>query len=239
MIQLPIEIGDVILTGRFKNKKVTVKEIGKDEHGLPTVNGRGIMKIRIQKLMAPKVKEDLSESIRKIVRKIITEIDVTDRPDLEAEARRYAEIANKMKMLEAELEELAKEYEPLDDKFRKELEVIGETKNTFIRAGKLLIKIERASYDKKNKSYKTGWDYLYPRVQGQMKKIADEAMAMVETTSKVKSKIAVVHGESVIKEGKFIDLVNKLSNWIKGKINKLSSLNKQANIDLDKLEKVI
>lgn len=54
MIKLPIEIGDILLVGRFKNKRIKVKEIGTDEHGLPTVNGRGILKIRIEKLMEPK-----------------------------------------------------------------------------------------------------------------------------------------------------------------------------------------
>lgn len=54
MIKLPIEIGDILLVGRFKNKRIKVKEIGIDEHGLPTVNGRGILKIRIEKLMEPK-----------------------------------------------------------------------------------------------------------------------------------------------------------------------------------------
>jgi len=34
----------------LKNKKVFVKEIGVDEHGLPTVNGKPILKIRISKL---------------------------------------------------------------------------------------------------------------------------------------------------------------------------------------------
>lgn len=64
MIQIPLEIGDVILTGRFKNHRVSVKEIETDEHGLPTVNGRGILKIRIEKLMKPKqpVKEGLQVS---------------------------------------------------------------------------------------------------------------------------------------------------------------------------------
>lgn len=63
MIQLPIEIGDIILTGKFRNKRVVVKEIGVDEHNLPTVNGRGILKIRIEKLMKPKVnKKEIKES---------------------------------------------------------------------------------------------------------------------------------------------------------------------------------
>lgn len=61
MITIPLEIGDLILTGKFKNKKVIVKEIGYDEFGLPTVNGRGIMKIRIAKLMKDK---PMSRSIK-------------------------------------------------------------------------------------------------------------------------------------------------------------------------------
>lgn len=61
MITIPLEIGDLILAGKFKNKKIIVKEIGYDEYGLPTVNGRGIMKIRIAKLMKDK---PMSRSIK-------------------------------------------------------------------------------------------------------------------------------------------------------------------------------
>lgn len=50
MIQLPIEIGDTLLGGKFKNKRIVVKEIGLDEYGSPTVNGRSILKVRIPKL---------------------------------------------------------------------------------------------------------------------------------------------------------------------------------------------
>lgn len=50
MIQLPIEIGDTLLGGKFKNKRIVVKEIGLDEYGGPTVNGRSILKVRIPKL---------------------------------------------------------------------------------------------------------------------------------------------------------------------------------------------
>lgn len=54
MIKLDINKGDYILVGRFKNKRIEVKEFGEDENGLPTINGRGILKIRIEKLMKPK-----------------------------------------------------------------------------------------------------------------------------------------------------------------------------------------
>jgi hypothetical protein len=46
-IYVPLKIGDTIYTGRFKNKKTTVKSIGKDEYGMPTVNGKRVLAFRI------------------------------------------------------------------------------------------------------------------------------------------------------------------------------------------------
>ena len=46
-INLPIEIGDVVLGGKFKNKRIVVKDIGKNEKGDITINGKSILRIRI------------------------------------------------------------------------------------------------------------------------------------------------------------------------------------------------
>ena len=46
VIKLPVEIGDTLLMGKFKNKKVVVKTIGEDEHGLPTINGKKVVTFR-------------------------------------------------------------------------------------------------------------------------------------------------------------------------------------------------
>ena len=46
-IYIPLKVGDIIYTGRFRNKKTTVKTIGKDEYGMPTVNGKRVMNFRI------------------------------------------------------------------------------------------------------------------------------------------------------------------------------------------------
>ncbi len=54
-LDLDIEKGDVILTGRFKNKRTVVKKIGVDDLGQPTVNGMKALSFRIEKLM-PKSK---------------------------------------------------------------------------------------------------------------------------------------------------------------------------------------
>ncbi len=48
-ITLPVEIGDTLLMGKFKNKKTVVKSIGKDEHGMPTINGKKVATFRIIK----------------------------------------------------------------------------------------------------------------------------------------------------------------------------------------------
>ena len=48
-ITLPVKVGDTILMGRFKNKKVVIKSIGKDEHGMPTINGRKVVTFRLMK----------------------------------------------------------------------------------------------------------------------------------------------------------------------------------------------
>ncbi len=49
MIKIPVKVGDTILTGRFKNKKTVIKEIGTDDHGMPTINGRKAVTFRIFK----------------------------------------------------------------------------------------------------------------------------------------------------------------------------------------------
>ena len=48
-IELDIEVGDIVLGGKYKNKRIVVKEIGKDELGQPTINGKPILKFRIEK----------------------------------------------------------------------------------------------------------------------------------------------------------------------------------------------
>lgn len=48
MIKIDINVGDTIYTGRFKNKKMVVKKIGKDEWGMPTINNKKVVNFRNQ-----------------------------------------------------------------------------------------------------------------------------------------------------------------------------------------------
>jgi hypothetical protein len=49
MIKIPIKVGDTVLGGRFKNKKVVVKKIGKNDKGDITINDKPLLKYRIVK----------------------------------------------------------------------------------------------------------------------------------------------------------------------------------------------
>jgi len=55
-IKVPIEVGDTVLGGRFKNKKIVVKKIGKNKKGDITINDKPLLKFRI-------VKENLQEDV--------------------------------------------------------------------------------------------------------------------------------------------------------------------------------
>jgi hypothetical protein len=48
-IELDIEVGDIVLGGKYRNKRIVVKDIGKDDLGQPTINGKSILNFRIEK----------------------------------------------------------------------------------------------------------------------------------------------------------------------------------------------
>lgn len=55
-MNIPLKIGDIVLSGKFKNKPNVIKSFGKDQHNQPTIindNGKEIklLAIRIKKLM--------------------------------------------------------------------------------------------------------------------------------------------------------------------------------------------
>ena len=155
--------------------------------------------------------------------------------ELEAKARRFAEIAQKIKTMEAEVKLLELEFTVLDKELTPLVEEVGKTKDTFIRAGKLLIKIERAGYEKTTKSYKTGFDFAISKLNTICKDLSAEALKLTESVSYVKSKISVVQNETVLNEENWI---NKIKTFFTSKIKKLFNLNAQANKQLDEIEKL-
>ena len=46
-IKIPIKVGDTVLGGKFKNKRIVVKSIGKNDKGDITINGKPLLKYRL------------------------------------------------------------------------------------------------------------------------------------------------------------------------------------------------
>jgi len=84
-IKLNVKVGDTLLMGKFKNKKVIVKSIGEDEWGMPTINGKKAVTFRIPK------KEELKEAASN------AGFSGTDEPDTSFVADRQKRILNKTK----------------------------------------------------------------------------------------------------------------------------------------------
>ena len=62
-INIPVNVGDTILVGKFKNKKMVIKDIGVDDHGMPTINGRKATTFRIHKKVNIFDKEEIKEGV--------------------------------------------------------------------------------------------------------------------------------------------------------------------------------
>jgi len=46
-INIPIKVGDTVLGGKFKNRKIVVEEIGENDKGDITINGSPLLRFRI------------------------------------------------------------------------------------------------------------------------------------------------------------------------------------------------
>jgi hypothetical protein len=74
-INIPINIGDTVLMGKFKNKRVVVKSITKNEKGDYLINGKPAFKFRLLKEMS---KADLNYVDAYADRKMGTDVVLTD-----------------------------------------------------------------------------------------------------------------------------------------------------------------
>lgn len=53
LIEMTVDlaVGDVVLGGKWKNKRMVVKTLGTDDLGQPTVNGKSLLTVRIEKTL--------------------------------------------------------------------------------------------------------------------------------------------------------------------------------------------
>ena len=72
-ISIDVKVGDTIMTGRFKNSPTVVKSIGKDDHGMPTINGKKV--VTFKKSINEAFPEENPEEYRIMVEKLKASMD--------------------------------------------------------------------------------------------------------------------------------------------------------------------
>jgi len=79
-VNLDIEVGDIVLTGRYKNKRKEVTELGTDELGQPTVNGMKLLAVRIEKAMPKNKQSRKTQELSKEAKDLPGRCDRCDEP---------------------------------------------------------------------------------------------------------------------------------------------------------------
>jgi len=130
-IKLNVKVGDTLLMGKFKNKKVVVKSIGEDEWGMPTINGKKAVTFRIPK------KEELKEAASN------AGFSGTAEPDTSFVADRQKRILNKEKP-----ENWYKQggYTQLDKPKADNMRGVGKSKDTETQFRKSYYKINNVTH---------------------------------------------------------------------------------------------
>ena len=88
-IKLPVEIGDTILMGRFKNKKVVVKSIDYNDNGDLLINGRPALKFRIM--------ESINESEVKTIYSLLQKYGNSEKDAKNMIRKNYKKVSKKFR----------------------------------------------------------------------------------------------------------------------------------------------
>jgi len=80
-INIDVDKGDTVLMGKFKNKKVVVKDIGKDDYGMPTINGKKATTFR------------LGDKGQNVFKKEVDEVDrISKKPGQHADSKKHSDL---------------------------------------------------------------------------------------------------------------------------------------------------
>lgn len=115
MFELDINRGDIILTGKYRNKREVVKTFGHDENGQPTINGKKILNFRIEKLMPKKEvsenkmkRSELKNIIREATREQLNEAAISDE-DMEKAKKIKSKLEGALREIDSAFKSILKE----------------------------------------------------------------------------------------------------------------------------------
>jgi hypothetical protein len=154
---------------------------------------------------------------------------IVEDPDLAEKIKKFAELSDKIDEITGNLKTLKREYDDIEVHIRPILEQLKQTKDNALQVEKILITIKRAGYERENIKYKEAFDWLYSRVNTQMKAIIDESIEKNKTLTKVASSIGVQKlSENKLRKS-LTSAVGRITSLLKPFISFLSKKNQEIN----------
>lgn len=158
----------------------------------------------------------------KQLKNMLAELEVPETDPLADTVRQFATLTEKIDMLKHQLQELEKQHSELEQPIYTILEDLNSLEGNVdksIKVGnELLVSFSRKPSSKTNFKYKEAFEYLYGKVNGTIKRLADEAKDVTKTVSNVKGSVKVSKLDEAGELGKmnmvakhFSDSVDKLN----------------------------
>lgn len=152
---------------------------------------------------------------------------IVDDEELADKIKRFAELSDKIDEIKNNLNTLKTEYDDIEVHLRPILEQLSNTKDKALQVEKILVTIKRKGYERENVSYKDAFNWLYSRVNSQMKAIIDEALEKNKTLTKIASSIGVQKlSENKLRKS-LTSAVGRITSLLKPFISFLSKKNQE------------
>lgn len=154
----------------------------------------------------------------KQIKNLLVEMEVAPEDPLADQVRQFAQLVEKIDSLKAQLKHLEDQYPQLEApiyKILEDLQTVDTDVNKSIKVGnELIVTFARKPYEQTKVKYKEAFEYLYGKVNGAIKKLADEAKDATASIAKVKGSVKVTKLEAASSPKDFNAISQEFSNSV-------------------------
>jgi hypothetical protein len=154
----------------------------------------------------------------KQIKNLLVEMEIPETDPLADTVREFAQLVEKIDSLKAQLKHLEEQYPSLEApiySILENLQTVDNDVNKSIKVGnQLIVTFARKPYEQTKVKYKEAFEYLYGKVNGAIKKLADEAKDATASISKVKGSVKVTKLEESGESTRFQHISQEFSNSV-------------------------
>ena len=154
----------------------------------------------------------------KQIKNLLVEMEIPETDPLADTVRQFADLVGKIDSLKAQLKHLEDQYPSLEApiyKILEDLQTVDTDINKSIKVGnELIVTFARKPYEQTKVKYKEAFEYLYGKVNGAIKKLADEAKDATASIAKVKGSVKVTKLEGAASPKDFNAISQEFTNSV-------------------------